>query len=259
MNLTKRSHPAFTLIELLVVIAIIGLLLAILIPALKRATAYGRKISCQSNYHQIGIAMGLYEHQTGYNFRKLRTARGLSGTELARSWFWANGTSDYAHEWQPFAIQYIMNAGILPDRKAFFCPGYTNLAYDKNYPRDGSNLVPQETIELERKWKAGTGPMPMFWSTHVWIWKKEIREDVVSVNNLSSGAMMCDMTNGAWEFAKARDPDRLGRVMDTVGIRRQYQHANVLMQDYSVENPTDDDAKLVRWLWNSDKWAGSGY
>lgn len=255
----RKAAPAFTLIELLVVIAIIGLLLSILIPALKRATAYARKISCQSNYKQLGVAMGLYEHQTGYNFRKVKTARGLSATELSKTWFWENGTSDYAHEWQPFAVRFIMNAGVLPDRQVFFCPGYTNLDYKKNYPRDASSLVPQETVELERRWLAGTGPMPMFWSTHIWIWKKEIREDVRSVNNLSSGAMMVDMTNGAWEFAKARDPDRLGRVMNTVGIRRLYQHANVLMEDMSVKNPTDDDAKLVQWLWNSDRWAGTGY
>ncbi len=101
--------------------------------------------------------------------------------------------------------------------------------------------------------------MPMFWGSYVWIWKKEIREDIRSVNNLSAGAMMCDMTDGAWEFAKKRDENRLGRIMDTVGIRRQYQHANVLMQDCSVANPADDDAKLVRWLWDSDIWAGTGY
>ncbi len=259
MKPKTANKNAFTLIELLVVIAIIGLLLAIIIPALKKATGYARKISCKSNYHQLGVAMSVYENETRYNFRNIKSAKKLSGSELQKSWFWANGTSDYAHEWEPYAVGFLMKSGILPDRQVFFCPGYTNLAHDKNYPRDASTLIPQETSEMERKYKNGTGPMPMFWSTHVWIWKKEIREDILSVNNLSSGAMMCDMTDEAWNFAKLRDQDRLGRVMDTVGIRRQYQHCNVLMQDYSVENPTDRDDKLILWLWNSDRWAGNSY
>ncbi len=257
-TMSGKKH-AFTLIELLVVIAVIALLLSILLPALKKATAYARKIVCRSNLHQISVAINNYEAQTGYNFRNVKTAVGLSSSELAKTWFWENGTSDYAHEWQPFAVGFMMDAGALPDRKPFFCPGYTNLDFDKNYPRDASSLTPQETVELERRWKNGTGPMPMFWGSYIWIWKKEIREDIRSVNNLSAGAMMCDMTDGAWEFAKKRDENRLGRIMDTVGIRRQYQHANVLRQDCSVVNPTDDDAKLIRWLWDSDLWAGSGY
>lgn len=254
-----KYKKAFTLIELLVVIAIIGLLLAIVLPALKKATAYARKISCQSNYHQLGIAMSVYETETHYNFRNFKSARGLSTAELEKTWFWANGTSDYAHEWQPYAVKFLIDSGILPDRQVFFCPGYTNLSYEKNYPRDASVLTPQETVELERRWKAGTGPMPMFWSTGIWLWKKEVRADIAIVNNLSSGAMMCDMTDGAWEFAVSRDPDRLGRIMETNGIRRQYQHCNVLMQDLSVENPSDDDSKLVLWLWGSERWAGVGY
>jgi len=256
---TKTAEKiGFTLIELLVVIAIIGLLLAIIIPALKKATGYARKIVCKSNYHQLGVAISIYEHETHYNFRNLKSAKNLK-IPLSKTWFWDNGTSDYAHEWEPFAVGFLMKSGVLADRQVFFCPGYTNLAYDKNYPRDASTLVPQETIEIERKYNNGTGTMPMFWSTHIWIWKKEIRADVLSVNSLSSGAMMCDMTDGAWEFAKQRDMSRLGRIMDTVGIRRQYQHCNVLMQDLSVENPTDRDDKLIQWLWNSDRWAGSGY
>ena len=71
---------AFTLIELLVVIAVIGILAALLMPALGRAKESARSAACISNLRQVGVALQLYVDANNQRLPIMRDKLAASGT-----------------------------------------------------------------------------------------------------------------------------------------------------------------------------------
>jgi prepilin-type N-terminal cleavage/methylation domain-containing protein len=78
----RRERRAFTLIELLAVIAIIAAIAAIAFPVLARVRENGRRATCISNLHQIGLALKMYRddwdgHEARYGVRLSHSDLGL--------------------------------------------------------------------------------------------------------------------------------------------------------------------------------------
>ncbi len=100
----NRRRLAFTLVELLVVIAIIGVLVALLLPAVQAAREAARRSSCSNNFKQLGIAI--------HNYHDTLNALppGTMATQLNSS-----GSNPGSMSWMPHLLPF-MEQGALYDK-----------------------------------------------------------------------------------------------------------------------------------------------
>lgn len=91
MSGRSPRRPGFTLLELLVSIGVIGILIALLIPAVQHVRESSRRTECQSRLHNIGLALAHYEgvhrgRPAAYAPRRINKALSIAGQEPAYAW-----------------------------------------------------------------------------------------------------------------------------------------------------------------------------
>ena len=118
-----RRTNGFTLIELLVVISIIALLIAMLMPAVKRARENARSVMCGSNLRQMGIGVESYKGDWRGHFLPLQSPINGDCNRIL-TWF------GILHDLAGVRNQNVFICPSRPDRNAFH---YENVGYAYNY------------------------------------------------------------------------------------------------------------------------------
>lgn len=138
-----QASTGFTLIELLVVVSIVGLLVAILLPSLRRARDQGKMAACAANLRQIGTAIHAYASEyNGYIPRGPDAVHpfDFGSNILATNQLWI-GTGapgpPASHPLQYNALGQLLRTTIT-DARVLFCPADDNFNLQEELPRIGT-------------------------------------------------------------------------------------------------------------------------
>jgi len=121
-RLHKEDREAFTLVELLTVIAIIGILMALILPAIQSARESARRVQCGSGLRQLGVALLNFEHAYKVfpaGSKSSEKLIAINRNNIGQRFFWSGAIL-------PFIEQSSLRASIDPDQR-WDIPGTPNI------------------------------------------------------------------------------------------------------------------------------------
>ncbi len=156
-RLAKSPRNGFTLVELLVVIAIIGILVALLLPAIQAAREAARRTQCMNNSKQVALGLQLYHNDRGSlppGYGPMPEGQYGTGTPDGAEWSWAARLFGYLEEATIAGeIEWTWNPGIVANASPTIKQVRTSKISTFHCPSDDS---------VRTNWNEGTPCTPGF-------------------------------------------------------------------------------------------------
>jgi prepilin-type N-terminal cleavage/methylation domain-containing protein len=135
--ISKSDRRAFTLVELLVVIAIIGILMAMILPAVQASRESGRRTQCANNVKQVGLSLQLHHNSKG-SFPSGAVSK--YKTDSSSSWCSSPGDSNGYAPWTVLILPYIEETAVYNqfNLKAYF----NDASFNQIAPNDKITAMP---------------------------------------------------------------------------------------------------------------------
>ncbi len=122
-------RKGFTLLELLVVIAIIGVLVALLLPAVQMARETASRVSCANNLKQIGLALQMHHDTKGRLPPAVVMPYGTQDDDSRTN----HATSPFGPNWAVFILPFIEQENLYKQANIVSYPGTTNFGAYASY------------------------------------------------------------------------------------------------------------------------------